>query len=137
MGFLPGEILGKKNMGKKHCFSGFFLGKTMEFLGKNMKKHGEHWKTLLVFLVFPVVRFSDIPWEVAHCFLTVSTKYSMVKKKQAHGFFLVVRFFPLRVHLHQLVGFSMIFQPWQSKMVSWPEKFVPSADSRRSGFSSP
>jgi hypothetical protein len=82
-GILPGNSW-EKNMGKT-LFFWVFLGKNNGILGKKHEKTWEHWKTLLVFLVFPVVRFSDIPWEVAHCFLTVSTKYSMVKKA-AHGF---------------------------------------------------
>jgi hypothetical protein len=75
-------------LGKKHGKNIVFLGFSWEKQWNSWEKHEktwEHWKTLLVFLVFPVVRFSDIPWEVAHCFLTVSTKYSMVKKA-AHGF---------------------------------------------------
>ena len=90
-GILPGNSW-EKNMGKT-LFFWVFLGKNNGILGKKHEKTWEHWKTLLVFLVFPVVRFSDIPWEVAHCFLTVSTKYSMVKKKQPMVF-LVVRFSP-------------------------------------------
>ena len=65
-------FFGEKTKGNHGILHDF----TMEFLGKSM-----------VFLVFLVVRFSDAPWEVAHCFHEIfHGKKPMV--------FLVVRFSP-------------------------------------------